>query len=106
MRNCAEACSLVGRDPGGSHSGGRIPPHRRRGARRDRMAFMAKHRGSAFAVAGIFAALSMALAASASATTFAPQATLTASDEIGESLLGIAVALSHDGNTALVGGPD
>src|SRR5207253_1513445 len=33
-------------------------------------------------------------------------ATLTASDEIGKSLLGSAVALSHDGNTALVGGPN
>jgi len=37
---------------------------------------------------------------------FAQQATLTASDEIGKSLLGSAVALSSAGNTALIGGPD
>ena len=37
---------------------------------------------------------------------FAQQATLTASDEIGKSLLGSAVALSSDGNMALIGGPD
>jgi hypothetical protein len=36
---------------------------------------------------------------------FVPQATLTASDEVGKSLLGSAAALSHDGNTALIGGP-
>jgi hypothetical protein len=36
---------------------------------------------------------------------FVQQATLTASDEIGKSLLGSAVSLSHDGNTALIGGP-
>src|SRR5438552_17529355 len=61
--------------------------------------------GSAFVFAVIFAALSLALAASASAATFAQQATLTASDEIGQSFLGSAVALSHDGDTVLVGGP-
>src|SRR5947208_16628888 len=51
------------------------------------------------ALVAILAALSLKLAASASATTFAPQATLTANDEIGKSLLGSAVALSHDGDT-------
>src|SRR5436190_11032073 len=37
---------------------------------------------------------------------FAQQATLTASDEIGASRIGSAVALSSNGNTALVGGPE
>jgi hypothetical protein len=46
------------------------------------------------ALAVILAALSLALAASASATTFSPQTTLTASDEIGKSLLGSGVALA------------
>jgi hypothetical protein len=36
---------------------------------------------------------------------FAQQATLTASDQIGTSFIGSAVALSSDGKTALVGGP-
>src|SRR2546429_1951690 len=36
---------------------------------------------------------------------FAPKEMITASDEIGKSLLGSAVALSHDGDTALIGGP-
>ena len=35
---------------------------------------------------------------------FTQQATLTATDEIGHSLLGSAVALDRDGDTALVGG--
>jgi hypothetical protein len=52
----------------------------------------------------MFAALSMALAASASAS-FAQQTTLTANDEIGHNDLGSAVALSASGKTALVGGP-
>jgi hypothetical protein len=57
------------------------------------------------ALAAILVALSLALAASASAATFAQQTTLTASDEIGHSGLGTAVALDRDGDTALVGGP-
>jgi hypothetical protein len=51
-----------------------------------------------------FAAASLAMAASASAS-FVQQTTLTASDEIGQSGLGSAVALSADGKVALLGGP-
>lgn len=70
--------------------------------------------GVAPGIAAMLAVLT--IAASASATTFggpsaltrldpyARQATLNASDEIGTSLVGSAVALSSDGKTALVGG--
>jgi hypothetical protein len=54
----------------------------------------------------LMVAASAALAASPVRSPFAQQATLTASDEIGHSGLGSAVALSSDGNTALIGGPD
>jgi hypothetical protein len=63
--------------------------------------------GVAACVAG---SLSLVLASEAFAATgprtdaFAQQATLIASDEIGHSLLGSAVALSSDGKTALIGG--
>jgi hypothetical protein len=56
------------------------------------------------AAVGIAAALSLALAASAPAS-FTQQTTLTASDENGRSGIGSAVALSANGNIALVGGP-
>jgi hypothetical protein len=74
------------------------------------MAFLSRHRSgswrlrSSLAIAIMFATLSMALATAASAVTFAPQTTLTGTAQIGHSGLGSAVALSRDGNTALVGG--
>jgi hypothetical protein len=37
---------------------------------------------------------------------FVQQATLTARDQIGNGVLGSAAALSHDGNTALLSGPE
>jgi FG-GAP repeat len=86
----------LGTEPSGANRVALLARHRSRGWHR---------RGSALVFAVIFAALSLALAASASAATFAQQATLTASDEIGKSLLGSAVALAHDGDIALVGGP-
>jgi hypothetical protein len=42
---------------------------------------------------------------SSASATFTRQATLSASDELGKSLLGSAVALSRDGNIAVAGGP-
>ena len=56
--------------------------------------------------------LSLVLASGAFAASrpqihpFAQQATLTASDEIGDSGLGSRRGLSSDGNTVLIGGPD
>jgi hypothetical protein len=52
----------------------------------------------------VAAILSLAMAASASAS-FTQQTTLTPSDELGKSGLGSAVALSSNGKTALLGGP-
>jgi alpha-tubulin suppressor-like RCC1 family protein len=57
--------------------------------------------GLALVVAAI---LSLAMAASAFGS-FVQQTTLSASDGLGHSGIGSAVALSGDGNTALVGGP-
>jgi hypothetical protein len=56
------------------------------------------------AAAAIVAALSIAMAGSASAASFTPQATLTPSDAIGCCGPGGSVALSGDGNTALLAG--
>src|SRR3954453_13674726 len=63
---------------------------------------------SAVAATVALAALALASGASAFAAErpFTQLATLTATDEIGVSDLGAAVALSQDGKTALVGGPD
>jgi hypothetical protein len=51
------------------------------------------------------AVLSLALAAASASASFVAQAPLIASDQIGTSFIGSAVALSSDGKTALVGGP-
>ncbi len=64
--------------------------------------------GVAACLAASLLAVSAILASAASpvqSNPFAQQATLTASNEIGKSLLGSAVALDRDGDTALVGGP-
>ncbi len=68
-------------------------------------------RGVGLAACVVMGLLLLTVSAALAATPvrsdpFAQQATLTASDEIGHSGLGSAVALSSDGNTALIGGPD
>jgi hypothetical protein len=67
--------------------------------------------GRGAVLAGVALSLSLGLVSGAFAAPrrqsdpFVQQATLTASDEVGQSRLGSAVALSHDGRTVLIGGP-
>jgi hypothetical protein len=53
----------------------------------------------------LFTATETMAASPVQSKPFAQQATLTASNEIGKSLLGSVVALSSDRKTALIGGP-